>query len=198
MVCVSFGLFHAYEPSLTLVRGCFHLLAIFYNFPLLPGRLRLKQIYLLKNIASSLAFLLTGFVYPLARAHWGFFGLPVGVEMMTLVFAGAFVFLLALGITVIFDLRDAAGDASAGIETFPVVLGPELTVTIVDRALAFAAVLLVVGYATHFVPWRILVMAAAPLAVLLAYRRGLPVTALVCGLMIVYHLWIWLRLPGWI
>jgi 4-hydroxybenzoate polyprenyltransferase len=206
VLCVSFGVFHAYEPTLTLVRFCFHLLAIVYSFPLLPGRMRLKQIYIVKNVAACLGFLLTGFAYPLAKAHWGFFGLPVAIETMTLLAAGAFLFLFGLAFEIMLDLATAPGDAAAGIESFPVVLGPELSITIIDRLLAFAAIVLVVGFATHFVPWRIVVMSAGPVVQLLVYKRAakrgltagdaMVVAWLLSLQLAVYHLWVWLRLPG--
>ena len=206
LLCLSLGLFHAFEPSLTLVRVCFFLLAILYCFPLLPGRMRLKQIYIVKNVGTAIGFMLTSFAYPLAKANWGFFGLPVGIEEMTLLAAGAFLFLFALAFEVMHDLAHAPGDATVGIESFPVMLGSDLAITIIDRLLAFAAIALVLGFATHFVPWRIVVMTIAPLAIIPIYkrsaRRGLPIEDvaligwIISAMMLTYHAWIFLRLPG--
>ncbi len=206
LIGLSLGVFHPYEPTLTLTRGCFHLLGLFYNFPLLPGRVRLKQIYIVKNVAAALALVLGCFAYPLAKAGWGFFGLPIGIDGMTLLIALLFFFLLAISFDVISDLRDLRGDASSGIESLPVVLGPDLAITIVQQLLAFSAVTLIVGYATHFLPVRVLVLMAGPLVLLALFRpaskRGLgpsdPAIMSWVGVAMLglYHLWIWLDLPG--
>jgi 4-hydroxybenzoate polyprenyltransferase len=206
IMSVSFGLFHSYEPTLTLVRLCFFLLGVFYNYPLLPGRLRLKQIYIVRNVASSLCFLLLCFAYPLARAHWGFFGLPIGIEGMTVLIGGVFFFLFELSYEIIEDLRDLPADAAAQVETLPVVLGPELSITIAHQMMVFAAVSLIVGYATHFIPWRMLILAAGPLAQLAMHRRTLRrgvrsgdvvVIAWVgAAMLVLYHAWIFMGGPG--
>jgi 4-hydroxybenzoate polyprenyltransferase len=206
IMAVSFGLFHSYEPTLTLVRLCFFLLGVFYNYPLLPGRMRLKQLYLVKNVASSLGMVLLCFAYPLARAHWGFFGLPIGIEGMTVLITGAFFFLLELSFEIIEDVRDVTEHAAARIESLPVVLGPELSISIAHQLMGFAAVSLIVGYATFFVPWRILVLAAGPLVMLIVHRRtvrrGMRASDVVIiswigsAMLLLYHGWIFMGGPG--
>lgn len=202
----SIGVFHGLEPTLTLVRIIYYLLAFFYSFPVLPGRVRLKQIYIVKNVSSALGLLLTCFAYPLAKAHWGFFGLPVGVDWMTLLIIGSFFFLLELSYEILSDLSDVKGDTAAGVESFPVSLGVELSVRMTNQLLGFCGVLLVVGYAMHFLPWRITVMVVGPVIQYAlfkqALRRGLRrgdaavIAWIGAGLLGLYHTWIWLRLPG--
>lgn len=202
----SIGVFHSLEPRVTLVRVIFILLMLVYSLPILPGRIRLKQIYIVKNVAAALGLLLTCFAYPLARAHWGFFGLPIGVDGMTLLITAGFFFLLELSFEVICDLTDVKGDAVAGIESFPVSLGVELSVRIANQLIGFSAILLIVGYAMHFLPWRITVLVIGPLVEFAlfkrALRRGLRASdpALIAwvgaGMLGLYHAWILLRLPG--
>jgi 4-hydroxybenzoate polyprenyltransferase len=205
-ICLSFGVFHAYEPTLTWVRVCFFLLGIFYHFPLLPGRVRLKQIYIVETVASSLGLTLTCVAYPLARSYWGFFGLPIGVDGMTVLIAIVFFFLFEMSYEIVEDLRELPTDSAARIESLPVVLGPELSITIAHQLMIFSALLLIVGWAAHFVPWRVLILAAGPLGQYAVHkqmlRRGVrgsdPVVIAWMGvaMLAVYHVWIWLSLPG--
>lgn len=203
---LSFGVVHSIDPRLTLVRVPYHLLGLFYNFELLPGRARLKQIYIVKNVASALGFMLTCFAYPLAHASWGFFGLPYDMDWMSVSITAVFFFLFELSYEVIYDLRDVEGDKAAGVESFPAVLGPDIAVTIIDQLLLFSGLALVVGYAMHFLPWRVFVMIAAPALQFVLYKRALKrglragdciaLTWIGAGLLAVYHVWIYLRLPG--
>ena len=202
----SFGVVHRLEPTLTWVRVIYHLLGLFYNYPLLPGRIRLKQVYIVKNVASALGFMLTCFAYPLAKSHWAFFGMPYGIDGMTLLITATFFFLFELSYEIIYDLRDVQGDAAAGVESFPVVLGPEISVRIIDQLILFSGLALVVGFAMHFVPWRIAVMVAAPIIQFVIYKRALKrgirssdcvmITWVGAFLLATYHVWIWLELPG--
>ena len=65
----SLVLVHLAIPAITVLRVAFHALALTYNWPLLPGGARIKQLYFLKNIASAAGFLLTCFAYPIAAAR---------------------------------------------------------------------------------------------------------------------------------
>ena len=116
---------HLFEPNLTPLRLSYHLLGFAYNWPLIPWFGRIKQRYFWKNTASALGFMITVFAYPLATVGWGLdpAQLPAGISLSTILFAGVFFFLFELSYEVIYDLRDAKGDALAGVRTYPVVHG---------------------------------------------------------------------------
>ena len=198
-----------FAPAITPLRLAYHALGFAYNWPLLPGRRRIKQLYFWKNTASATGFILTVFGYPLAGVATlpsPLAGLASGVSLATILFSAAFFFTFELSYEVIYDLRDAPGDAAARVRTYPVVHGERGAVRIIDGLLAASLGSLVVGYVLGFVPWRIAVMGAAPLAQLVLYkrflRRGITsadcihLTWLGAGLLAVYHLWILARLPG--
>lgn len=89
----------------------------FYNTPLLPSRphLRLKNLFIIKNLSSGLGWSVGLLIFPMLRAHeqpdWRFFT--------------AFIYMFTMVITyeIMWDIRDILGDARAGIRTLPVVLG---------------------------------------------------------------------------
>jgi 4-hydroxybenzoate polyprenyltransferase len=89
----------------------------FYNSPLLPSQphLRLKNIFIIKNVSSGAGWSTGLLVFPMLRAHTQ----PDGR------FFTAFVYMFAMVMTyeIMWDIRDASGDAQAGIRTLPVVLG---------------------------------------------------------------------------
>jgi 4-hydroxybenzoate polyprenyltransferase len=89
----------------------------FYNSPLLPSQphLRLKNMLLIKNVSSGAGWSAGLLIFPMLRAHTQ----PDGR------FFTAFVYMFAMVMTyeIMWDIRDAAGDAKAGIPTLPVVLG---------------------------------------------------------------------------
>ena len=198
---------HLVLPWLTPLRLAYHSLGFAYNWRLLPGGRRIKELYFWKNTASAIGFLLTVFGYPLAFSGWTHERpLAVGITPVTILCAGLFFFLFELSFEVIYDLRDREGDAAAGVRTYPVVHGERGAVRIVDGLLAASVIVLVSGYAAHAVPWRMVVMVVAPLLQLFAYKRALrrgitsgdcvALTWLGAGLLIVYHLWIAAGLPG--
>ena len=128
------------------------------------------------------------------------------ISAATVVLGGLFFFLFELSYEVIYDLRDAPGDRLAGVRTYPVVHGERGAIRIVDGLLAGAMAVLVVGFVARAVPWRLFIMICAPLLQLGLYKRALRrgITARDCIaltwmgalLLLVYHLWIALRLPG--
>ena len=132
--------------------------------------------------------------------------LAPGIDGLTLLFAGGFFFLFELSYEVIYDLRDAPGDAEAGVLTYPVVHGERGAVRIIDGLIAASVLFLVVGYAAGHLPWRIFVMVLAPLLQLVLYKRALRrgitsadcvgITWLGAALLLAYHLWIVAGLPG--
>jgi 4-hydroxybenzoate polyprenyltransferase len=199
----------AFWPPLaaaTPLRIAYHALGFAYNWPLRPGGRRLKQLYFFKNCASATGFLITVFGYPLAVCGWGQRGLPPGIGLGTILMSGAFFFLFELSYEVIYDLRDAPGDAAAGVRTYPVVHGERGAVAIIDGLLAAAVVVLAAGFAWGLLPWRIFIMVIAPLVQLVLYKRALArgitsadcigLTWLGAGLLLSYHLWVLAGLPG--
>jgi 4-hydroxybenzoate polyprenyltransferase len=126
--------------------------------------------------------------------------------MASVVVTALFFFLFELSYEVIYDLRDAHGDAEANVRTYPVVHGERGAMRIIDALCVTSASALLVGFALHVVPWRIAVMVVAPIVQVVVYRRWLRrgITSADCiwltwfgaGLLAAYHLWVVLRLPG--
>ena len=89
----------------------------FYNTPLLPSwpHLRLKNLFIIKNLSSGAGWSLGLLVFPMLRAHTQ----PDGL------FLTAFFYMFAMVMTyeIMWDMRDVEGDTRAGIRTLPVVLG---------------------------------------------------------------------------
>lgn len=100
----------------------------FYNSPLLPSQphLRLKNMFIIKNLSSGAGWSLGLLVFPMLRAHTQ----PDGL------FFTAFVYMFAMVMTyeIMWDIRDIEGDKRAGIRTLPVVLG-------INSARFYAAIL---------------------------------------------------------
>ena len=203
VLAVSFVALHFVYPEITPFRAAYHTLGLTYNYPFLPGKRRIKELYFWKNTASATGFMLTCFAYPLAVSGGHF---PAGITPLTILLAGLFFFAFELSYEVIYDLRDAPGDKAAGVRTYPVVHGEKGALRIIDSLLAFAGAVLVVGYATHSVPWRLFIMICAPLIQLVLYKRAVKrgITSATCitltwlgaALLFTYHLWITFRLPG--
>ena len=199
---------HLVNPAITVLRIFGHMLGIFYNWPLLPGRRRLKQLYFWKNTASALGFLITVFGYPLATMAWNqaSYRFPPGITWMTVLISAIFFFLFELSYEIIYDLRDIQGDSRADIRSYPVVHG-ELTAAYIIDALLLCSIIIISGaYFLNLVPWRIFIMVGAPVLQFFVYkkafRRGLSsmdcilMTWLGVGMFIIYHLWILIDLPG--
>ena len=197
-----------WEPVITPLRIGYHLLGFAYNWALLPGGRRIKQLYFFKNSASATGFMITVFGYPLATAAWGRHagGLAPDITLYTVLVAGLFFFLFELSYEVIYDLRDAEGDAAAGVRTYPVVHGQRGAVHIIDGLILGSLAVLLGGYAAGLVPWRLAIMGAAPVVQLVLYkrmlRRGITsgdcifLTWLGVALLTTYHLWVAFGLPG--
>ena len=199
---------HVVAPALTALRVSYHLLGFAYNWPILPGKRRIKQLYFFKNAASAAGFVITVFLYPLADVGWALDAgrLAPGVSLSTILYTGAFFVLFELSYEVIYDLRDAEGDRAAGVRSYAVVHGPEGAVRIVDGLLGSSIVVLLAGYLLGAVPWRAVVMVVAPLLQLGFYKHALErgieardcirLTWIGAGLLAAYHLWVVLKLPG--
>ena len=121
------------SPLLTVLRVIYHTLGLAYNWPILPGSRRIKELYFWKNTASAMGFIITVFLYPLSLVAWGTDpGLAPGITPATLWLSGAFFILFELSYEVIYDLRDEPGDRAAGVRTYPVVHGIAGAMRIVD------------------------------------------------------------------
>jgi 4-hydroxybenzoate polyprenyltransferase len=196
---------HLLAPALTPWRLSYHALGLAYNVRLLPGRRRLKELYLLKNSASDLGMLITCFGYPLALAG-GLDALRPDLGVAGLACFALFFFLFELSYEVVYDLRDVAGDAAEGVRTFAVVHGPQGAGRIAQGLMLGSLVVAAGGAAGGLLPARLACMAAAPLAQLVLVRRWLArgvgkrdcirLTWLGAALLVLYHGWVALGLPG--
>ena len=191
---------HALVPAITPLRLGYHLLGLGYNWRLPGLQRRIKQLYFWKNTASAIGFLVTVFGYPIATAVSGQ-GAPLlgDVDGLTVALAIAFFFPFELSYEVLYDLRDAAGDAAAGVKSYPVVHGERGAVRIIDGLLIASVVIALAGYVAGALPWRIAIMAAAPLVQAVIYKRWLVagitsahcvgLTWLGAAMLAGYHLW---------
>ncbi|MGZ3407271.1 MAG: UbiA family prenyltransferase, partial [Polyangia bacterium] len=155
----SLVLLFPFAPWVLPFRLAYHLLGFAYNWPLFGGR-RIKQLYFWKNTASACGFVLTVFAYPLALGR----SLDLVLRMSTagVVLTCAFFVLFELSYEVLYDLRDAPGDRAAGVATYPVVHGEAVAMRIVDGLVVLSSALAIGGYVAGAVPWRVVVMVAAP------------------------------------
>lgn len=205
---VSLVVGYGISPMLTWPRIGFHLLGAMYNWPLLPGKRRLKQLYFWKNTTSALGFLITVFGYPLALI-WPFDPMNTLPGDITLGAAGwvvLFFFLFEVSYEVIYDIRDVNGDAAGSIPTYAVVHGVGGAVRIIDSLIFLSVAILVIGFLSGMLPWRIVIMAAAPLIQFAVYKRALrrgisagdciAITWIGVVLLVIYNLWVVARLPG--
>jgi 4-hydroxybenzoate polyprenyltransferase len=119
----------------------------------------------------------------------------------------AFFVLFELSYEVLYDLRDAPGDRAAGVATYPVVHGEAVAMRVVDSLVALSAVLAIGGYVAGAVPWRVVVMVAAPIIQIAYYKRitsrreisardCIRLTWIGCALLASYNVWVSLGLPG--
>lgn len=204
----SFALTAWLYPEITALRAAYHALGLAYNWPILPGGRRIKELYFFKNGASAAGFVITVFLYPLAAyADWGAASaLAPGITAATLWATGAFFVLFELSYEVIYDLRDEPGDRAAGVLTYPVVHGVAGAMRIIDGLILASAAALAAGFAAGVVPWRVFVMILAPIVNLVYYKRAVRrgITSADCvrltwygaALLVAYHLWVVAGLPG--
>jgi 4-hydroxybenzoate polyprenyltransferase len=195
---------HAIWPTLTPWRIAVQVIGLGYNYDIVPtprGLSRFKEIYFFKNFGSSVLFVLTCFVYPIA----------VDPSARTMGWAGVvtlatFFVLFELTYEILYDLRDIDGDRAEGVPTYPVVHGPTRARQIIDALLAGSAVVLAAGLCAGAIGLREGLMLAAPAIQLAFYRprhrRGLTprdcilLTHLGSGLLVFYLVGtaVWLRL----
>lgn len=191
-------------PALLPWRLAYHALGLAYNWPLLPGKRRIKTLYFWKNTASATGFMLTVFGYPLSVVGL----LAADVTWLGVALLGLFFFLFELSYEVIYDLRDAKGDAAAHVQTYPVVHGEAGALKIIGGLLAGSLLALLGGYALGAVPWKGAIMGVAPVLQwgFVRWKRlqNTPISSADCigltwtgaGLLATYHVWEWLGLPG--
>jgi 4-hydroxybenzoate polyprenyltransferase len=189
-------------PLVLPFRLAYHLLGFSYNWPLFGGR-RIKQLYFWKNTASATGFILTVFCYPLA---WARGQLWYGITWATVIATAAYFFLFELSYEIIYDLRDAPGDAEADVRTYPVVHGGATAARLIDALCVASLVILSAAYLAHVVPWRIAILGVGPLLQIFIYKRFVKrgitsrdcinLTWLGAALLVAYHGWVLAGLPG--
>lgn len=199
----SFVVTHWMWPGLTPFRVAVQLIGLGYNYKIVPtpkGLSRFKEIYFLKNFGSSVIFVLTCFVYPIAANPSDRLMPWPGVVALALFFVP-----FELTYEILYDLRDIKGDRAEGVPTYPVVHGEHRARQIIDALLIGSAVVLVVALGARFIGVREGLMLAAPLIQVFfyrpRYRRGLTtpdciwLTHLGTALLIVYLIGtaVWLR-----
>lgn len=175
LMAASFVVTHLLWPGITPYRAAVQVIGLGYNYKIVPtlgGLSRFKEIYFFKNFGSSMIFILTCFVYPIA----------VDPSARTMSWAGVAtlaLFFVAFELTyeILYDLRDIKGDRAEGVPTYPVVHGEHRARQIIDGLLIGSSLVLVVGLAAGFIGVREGLMLAAPVTQLVFYRprvrRGL-------------------------
>ncbi len=131
-----------------------------YNFRLIPtprGRVRLKEIYFLKNFMSALGFVTTCFFYPLAVTGYAPQLGWAAVAVMILYFIP-----YELTYEILYDLRDVEGDRAVGVPTYPVAHGTQATHRIIYGLLAGSFVWLTVAFLAGWVGAREFLLAGGP------------------------------------
>jgi 4-hydroxybenzoate polyprenyltransferase len=171
----SFAVTHAIWPALTPLRLVVQAIGIAYNYRVVPtpnGLSRFKEMYFFKNFGSSVLFVLTCFVYPVAAAGWAHV-----VPWSTLIVLALFFVPFELTYEILYDMRDLEGDRAEGIPTYPVVHGVENGRRIIDALLLGSSVVLLAAFFLRMIGVRELLMLVAPIAQWIfyrpRYRRGL-------------------------
>jgi 4-hydroxybenzoate polyprenyltransferase len=189
-------------PVLTPLRLVFHLIGVAYNWPILPGRRRFKEMYFWKNTMSAVLFLISGFGYTLVAGP----ALLPDVGWATIAGLALFFFLFELSYEVVYDLRDLDGDRILGVPTYPVVHGPKTAIRIVDGLILGSALVLLAAFLGGAVPWRGAAMLVAPVVQIGVYKTMLrtgitgrdcvALTWLGAAQLAAFNVWILLELPG--
>jgi 4-hydroxybenzoate polyprenyltransferase len=163
---------HVVWPALTPWRVAVQVIGLAYNYKLVPtprGWSRFKEIYFFKNFGSSVLFVLTCFVYPLAiAADDGVARILAAPAIVALIL---FFVPFELTYEILYDLRDLEGDRAQGVPTYPVVHGPARARQIIDGLLLGASAVLLGAVLAGWLGARELLMLVAPLVQLVLYRR---------------------------
>jgi 4-hydroxybenzoate polyprenyltransferase len=163
---------HLVWPSVTPWRIAVQAIGLAYNYRLVPtprGWSRFKEIYFFKNFGSSVLFVLTCFVYPLAIAADD--GVARTLAAAPIVALVLFFIPFELTYEILYDLRDLEGDRALGVPTYPVVHGPRRARQIIDALLAGASAVLLAAVLAGWLGLRELLMLVAPAVQLVLYRR---------------------------
>ncbi len=163
---------HLVWPALTPWRIAVQVIGLGYNYKLVPtprGLSRFKEIYFFKNFGSSVLFVLTGFVYPLALATD--LGVPRLLGWPAITVLVLFFIPFELTYEILYDLRDLEGDRAEGVPTYPVVHGVARSVQIIDGLLVGSSVVLLVGIGAGWLGLRELLMLLAPVLQWVIYKR---------------------------
>lgn len=167
LVALGASLLIAQPMPLILARALFQAGGVAYSFRVLPRGLRIKEVFLLKNVFSGLLFILSVIGYPLllssAARHPG--------ELLAL---AAFFLPLEITYELIYDLRDLEGDRAESIVTLPVRLGEARTRSIINVLIACSALSLLLGYFAGALRWAEVILVAAPLQQALVMRFWIP------------------------
>jgi 4-hydroxybenzoate polyprenyltransferase len=148
----------------------------FYNTPLWPSKphLRLKNMFIVKNLSSGAGWSAGLLVFPMLRVHaqpdWMFFT------------AFAYMFAMVMTYEIMWDMRDTAGDNKAGIKTLPIVLGINKT-RIYTATLQFICLGIIIGglinarltpvWSLHLFPSMILLALIIFFPQMIRFNRGL-------------------------
>ncbi|MDD1676553.1 MAG: UbiA family prenyltransferase [Methanomicrobiales archaeon] len=148
-IAAIYGPFAIAVAALPLVSG------ILYSSPILPARCgyrRLKEIPFVKNGVIAIAWSITPGVIPPLFAG-------VSVQPSTWIACGLFCVLAFIN-SVLFDMRDIAGDREANVRTIPVCLGAVQTRCLLTMVnIVFGAALLLAGF-VFLSFWRVWILAA--------------------------------------
>lgn len=168
LLVASFALSYALWPKLTPFRVLVQAIGLAYNYRVLPGRRRFKELYFFKNFASACLFILTCFVYPLVAA-----GTTPKLSTLAIVLLALFFLLFEHTYEILYDFRDLDGDRELGVPTYPVVHGARTSQRIVAVLLWLSALVIFAGVAAGVLGVREGLFIAAPLVQWLFYRRRL-------------------------
>ncbi len=198
LMAASLGVGHLLAPETILVRGVFHAIGLAYNYRLLPGGRRFKNLYFFKNTMSAVLFVLSVLIAP--ALHLGF---AHGRSWETVAWLAAFFFPLELTYEILYDLRDVRGDAEEKVATYPVVHGEAGARAIVWGLIALSAVVMLLAGTVGNLRQRELALAAG-IGVQAAIfkwwtRAGRTPTVADCvnvtwtgaAMQLAYNVWVW-------
>lgn len=202
ILALSLGVGHLFAPETTGVRAVFHVIGLAYNYRLLPGGRRFKNLYFFKNSMSATLFVLSVIVAP--ALHLGF---ADGASWTTAAWLAAFFFPLELTYEILYDLRDVDGDREERVFTYPVVHGETGARRIIWGLLATSAVIIVMGGVAGALRQRELALLGGVILQagiftwwVKADRRPtvadcVNVTWVGAALLMTYNVWVWAGLP---
>lgn len=145
------------RPRLVPARLLFQAGGLCYNFRLLPGRRRLKQLYLVKNASAACLFLITVVGYPTLALSG-----ELRVSAAWVAAMSAFFFFFEMSFEVVYDFKDLAGDRAQGVPTYPALHGERTGRRVFDLFVLLAAAILFGSYLAGIVGFPELIMLLAP------------------------------------